>query len=55
MMLEDTHASGNEDFQKAFDPKLLQHLTSGCNASNSDSDGEGSSGPPGKSDELNIY
>ena len=51
---EDTNASNDEDFQKAFDSKLLQHLTSGCQAISSDSDGEGSSGPPGKSSELNI-
>lgn len=44
-----------EDFLKAYDEKLLLHLTIGCQTYSSDSEGEGSSGPPGKSDLLNIH
>ena len=49
-------AISSEDILKAFDGKLLKHLTSASQlwSSGSDSDGEGSSGPPGKSEELNI-
>ena len=44
-----------EDMLKAFDPELLDHLTSGSLNFSSDSDGEGSSsGPPGKKDQVNI-
>lgn len=40
---------------KAFDPELLDHLTSGSLNFSSDSDGEGSSsGPPGKKEQINI-
>ena len=43
------------DRLKAFDPALLEHLTSGSLNFSSDSDSEGgSSGPPGKKDDLNI-
>lgn len=45
-----------EDFSKAFDAKLLEHLTIGLQMNSSDSDGDGSSGgPPGKSSDLNIH
>ena len=45
----------SEDLVKAFDPELLEHLTSGSLNFSSDSDSEGgSSGPPGKKDDLNI-
>ena len=54
LMTGEAQQASNEDFQKAFDVKLLEHLTSGSQASGSDSDGEGSSGPPGKSTDLNI-
>ena len=50
-----TDAKGPEDFMKAFDDKLLEHLTSASLCYSSDSDGEGSTGPPGKLDELNIH
>ena len=44
-----------EDMLKAFDPELLDHLTSGSLNFSSDSDGEGSSsGPPGKKEQINI-
>ena len=44
-----------EDFEKAFDAKLLMFLTNSSQPSGADSDGEGSSGPAGKSTELNIF
>lgn len=44
-----------EDFEKAFDAKLLMFLTNSSQPSGTDSDGEGSSGPAGKSDELNLH
>ena len=55
LMTGEAQQALTEDFQKAFDDKLLMHLTSGSQASGSDSDGEGSSGPAGKSTELNIH
>ena len=55
LMTGEAQQASTEDFQKAFDAKLLEHLTVGCQASGSDSDGESSSGPAGKSSELNIH
>ncbi len=50
-----TNPKGPEDFMKVFDNKLLEHLTSASLCYSSDSDGEGSTGPPGKKTDLNIY
>lgn len=54
LMTGESPFATSEDFMKVFDGELLQHLTSGSQPSSIDSDGEGSSGPPGKGEKLNI-
>ena len=55
LMAGENSYTNTEDFLKAFDPDLLAHLISDSQPSgSSDSEGEGSSGPPGKQVELNI-
>ena len=54
LMAGENSYTNTEDLLKAFEPELLAHLVSDSQPSGSDSDGEGSSGPPGKQVNLNI-